>query len=65
MAAPAGYPLPWCEQLDLPYWKVNMMLCGTVDGWRSWQAHKPMAEIIPKIDEKLAACSSKSDEAKR
>lgn len=54
MGKPAGYPLPWCELLDAPYWQVNLALCVARDGWSIWQSHKPMVEIIPEIDRLLA-----------
>jgi hypothetical protein len=44
------YPLPWCEWLDCPYWKINLALCFARPAWRKWQSGKPMAEIIPEID---------------
>ena len=47
---PAGYPLPWCEQLDVAYWQVNVGLCRHLPVWSYWQAHKPMKEIVPVID---------------
>lgn len=47
---PEGYPLPWCDAIDLPYWKVSYFLCHTREGWREWQTGKRMAEIIPHID---------------
>ena len=48
-----GYPLPWCDALDAPYWVVNFQWCGSREGWRKWQAGKPMSEIIPEIDRLL------------
>jgi len=50
---PSGYPLPWCEKLDLPYYQINLQLCFSVPGWGERQAYKPMSEIIPWIDELL------------
>ena len=50
---PEGYPLPWCDALDMAYWQVNYTLCGEPD-WREWQAGKRMVEIIPAIDARLA-----------
>lgn len=47
---PEGYPLPWCEDLDRPFWWVNLWLCATRSGWRQWQRGKDMREIIPEID---------------
>jgi len=50
---PEGYPLPWCDELDRPYWQINVLLCLTRPGWREWQGKRPMAEIIPDIDNLL------------
>ena len=50
---PEGYPLPWCDALDMAYWQVNYTLCGE-PVWREWQAGKRMVEIIPAIDARLA-----------
>lgn len=47
---PEGYPLPWCDKLDMPYHKINFYLCLTVKGWREKQSRVPMEEIIPWID---------------
>lgn len=54
--APANYPLPWCEALDVPYYKINLELCFLSKEWREWQSGKPMAEIIPAIDARISAC---------
>ena len=51
---PKDYPLPWCDALGVPYWQVNLMLCSVKSGWPEFQASKPMAAIIPRIDEILA-----------
>lgn len=64
MPAPDRYPLPWCDKLDVPYWRVNLLFCATVDGWRKWQAHRAMAEIIPEIDKKFTADSSLTTQEK-
>lgn len=58
MAKPAGYPLPWCERLDMPYFRVNMLLIFSRQGWSEWQARKSMAEIIPVIDDLLGALNA-------
>lgn len=50
---PEGYPLPWCDALDAPYWAINMDFILGLSGWLDWQSGKPMSEIIPKIDELL------------
>lgn len=50
MGKPEGYPLPWCEALDIAYWQINMTLCLRFKRWSKWQAGKPMAEIIPVLD---------------
>jgi hypothetical protein len=55
MPKPEGYPLPWCDALDGAYWQVNMHLVMEKPGWREWQAQRPMHEIIPAIDELIAA----------
>lgn len=52
---PDGYPLPWCEAVDMPYWAINSMLIDRKCGWAEFQANRPMAEIIPEIDKLLAA----------
>lgn len=54
MPAPDKYPLPWCDKADLPYWQINLIFCATVEGWRKMQSGKPMAEIIPLINARLA-----------
>ena len=54
MGGPAGYPLPWCDALDTPYWQVNMFLCNFRAGWREWQGGLPMSKIIPEIDKLLS-----------
>jgi hypothetical protein len=51
---PVGYPLPWCDMLDVPYWRINAFLCNFRAGWREWQAGLPMSRIIPEIDALLA-----------
>jgi hypothetical protein len=48
---PDKYPLPWCEEFDIPYYQVNLWLVFNVPGWAEKQAHIPMSEIIPWIDE--------------
>lgn len=48
---PNGYPLPWCDALDVPYYKINLALCLQLKGWKEKQRHRPMSEIIPWIDE--------------
>jgi len=53
VSKPEAYPLPWCDALDMPYWQLNLMMVGRRPGWGAWQAHKPMAEIIPEIDRML------------
>lgn len=46
---PDGYPLPWCDKLDMPYYAVNLLLCNKKE-WRECQAYKRMDVIIPWID---------------
>lgn len=48
---PEGYPLPWCERLDKPYFKINFMLCMTREGWWEYQKGIPMYRLIPEIDQ--------------
>ena len=50
---PDNYPLPWCDKLDTPYWKINIQWCILDKDWADKQAYKPMSEIIPWIDKKL------------
>lgn len=50
MSKPEGYPLPWCEALDAPYWQLNLRLIALRPGWSDWQKSRPMSEIIPEID---------------
>lgn len=52
---PDRYPLPWCDALDAPYWKINAQLCLHRTGWRALQSGKPMSEIIPLIDALIAS----------
>lgn len=47
---PDKYPLPWCDWCDEPYYKLNLYLISTKEGWLEKQSHVPMAEIIPWID---------------
>lgn len=47
---PEGYPLPWNDAMDLPYWQINAILCFGREGWREWQGPRTMREIIPEID---------------
>jgi hypothetical protein len=54
MAKPEGYPLPWCERLDIPYWQINVTMCAHAQGWREWQSGRGMTEIIPEIDRRLS-----------
>jgi hypothetical protein len=53
MPKPENYPLPWCEALDCPYWQINLILSATNPAHGKWQAHRPMSEIVPKIDEMI------------
>jgi hypothetical protein len=43
-------PLPWCETLNEPYYKINLRLCFSREGWKEKQAGQPMSVIIPWID---------------
>jgi hypothetical protein len=45
----SDYPLPWCEALDMPYWKINLVFCYS-ENWLEYQKGKAMSEIIPEID---------------
>ena len=56
MAKPKGYPLPWCDKLDMPYWKVNIFLICKYKDWSFFQKNKSMREIIPVIDWLLERC---------
>lgn len=47
MSAPAGYPLPWCDALNRPWWEINRERCHADRVWRDWQAPRPMTAIIP------------------
>lgn len=51
MSKPDGYPLPWCDFADKPYYSINLYLCLTNPEWRKRQAYIPMATVIPWIDE--------------
>lgn len=51
---PEGYPLPWHDELDTPYWKLNARLCLISAAWRDFQKNKNMNELIPHIDDALA-----------
>lgn len=55
---PAGYPLPWCDALDTPYWWINFVLCSAREGWAKWQSKLSMAEIIPEIDKLIISAPS-------
>lgn len=59
---PQGYPLPWCDALDAPYWRANLLLGATRPGWTEWQARKDMREIIPEIDRVLAEQNREQDD---
>jgi hypothetical protein len=50
---PKDYPLPWCVELNLPFWKINILLCVYEEGWAEWQKSRYMSEVIPKIKEKF------------
>lgn len=50
---PAGYPLPWHDVLDVPYYQVNSVFGVFVRGWSSYQAKRGMQELIPAIDRML------------
>jgi hypothetical protein len=50
-------PLPFCEAAGLPYWRINIRWCLADAAWLAWQSGRPMAEIIPRIDERLS-CST-------
>lgn len=65
MSKPDGYPLPWCEKADLPYWKINLWMCFIFPEWREYQARLPMSEIIPIIDNILEKSPSSTQEAAR
>lgn len=45
-----AYPLPWCKSLDVPYWRLNLFLCWVREGWRTYQKHKSIDELIPEMD---------------
>lgn len=45
-----GYPLPWCDEFDVPYWVANIDLIRSREGWAEWQSRRSMNEIIPEID---------------
>lgn len=49
-----GYPLPWCEAVDRPYWQINLYLCCRLPKWAARQSKLAMADIIPVIDRDLA-----------
>jgi hypothetical protein len=42
----------------VPYWQINCVLCLSEPGWREWQKDRPMNEIIPHIDERIATRNS-------
>ncbi|HEX8418965.1 MAG TPA: hypothetical protein VF638_03020 [Sphingomonas sp.] len=50
-----GYPLPWCDELDAPYWQINIGLNINRRGWGEEHAGHSMAEIIPSIDALIEA----------
>lgn len=50
MAKPEGYPLPWNDEWDEPYWKINIYCCTLIPGYSEWQKGMKMDEIIPYID---------------
>lgn len=51
---PSDYPLPIEPISGVAYWQLNIMLCREVPGWMSFQAEKPMTEVIPVIDRIVA-----------
>ncbi len=61
MMAPSGYPLPWCDVLDAPYWQINIQLCSLSADWKSFQRGRAMADVIPVIDRLIAGTSTASD----
>lgn len=50
-----GYPLPWCEALDLPYWQINWAMRLLRPEWAEAQTGREMAQIIPEIDALIAS----------
>lgn len=52
---PAGYPLPWCDFFDAPYWQVSVVIVAIIPEWGKWTRGKPMSEIIAEIDRMIAA----------
>jgi hypothetical protein len=55
---PDGYPLPWNEQLDMPWWKINYGLCIYKPGWAEFQKGMSMAEIIRYLTEEAPSTVS-------
>lgn len=47
MLKPDGYPLPWCHELGVAYWRANYVWCWRSSAWAEWQSTKSMAQIIP------------------
>ncbi|MCT8002972.1 hypothetical protein NZL82_13915 [Sphingomonas sanguinis] len=43
---PEGYPLPWCDEVDAPYWHLNLLFCSNRD-WARWQRDRSVGEVIP------------------
>lgn len=44
-----GYPLPCDPVSGTGWWRFNMLLCLSLEGYAAWQAQKLMAELIPTI----------------
>lgn len=41
-----NYPLPVCEELNAPYWLINLQLCGISKDYRHFQSEKSMDTLI-------------------
>jgi hypothetical protein len=59
---PKGYPLPWCDLTDRPYWRENLNLFLTEEGWWEYQRNRDMGELIPMIYNILVKRTATYDE---